>query len=101
MLGPLLFLAYISDMPKATALLASLCADDTTLQNSGNTIKLLEEETNRELEKTAKWFEKDYLALHSDKTRYILFNGDKKADIALKLQGKMIQSVGENFKETS
>ena len=56
---------------------------------------------NRELEKTAKWFENNCLTLHMDKARYILFNGDKKADIALKLQGKMIQSVGENFKETS
>ena len=93
-LGPLLFLAYINDMPKATELLASLFADDTTLQNSSNNIKLLEEETNRELAKTAAWFENNCLALHPDKTRYILFNGDKKTNITLRLQGKTIQRVG-------
>ena len=55
---------------------------------------------NRELEKTEKWFENNCLALHKDKARYILFNGDKKADVTLKLQGKMIQRVGKNCKET-
>lgn len=65
-------------MPKATSLLASLLAYDTMLQKSGNVIKLLEEEMNAELVRAAQWFKNNGLALHPAKTRYILFNGDKK-----------------------
>ena len=46
-------------------------------------------------------FENNCLGLHKDKARYILSNGDKKTDVALKLQGKMIQRVGKNCKENS
>ena len=56
---------------------------------------------NRELEKNSKLFENNCLGLHKDKARYILSNRDKKADVALKLQGKMIQRVGKNCEENS
>ena len=54
MLGSVLVLAYINDMPKAMALLAPLLATTPPFRTvRRNTIKLLEEEMNRELEKTA------------------------------------------------
>ena len=76
-LGPLLFLLYINDMPTATSLGTSLFADDTTLQKSNKNLEKLKEEMNHELKKVQKWFEDNALALHPKKTRVILHNAKK------------------------
>ena len=48
-LGPLLFLIYINDLPNATEFLTLLFADDTTFQYSGTSLDLLFETCNFEL----------------------------------------------------
>jgi len=56
-LGPLLFLILINDLPNASNLLLSLLfADDTTLQLSSSDIHYLFNTTNTELSKVAEWF---------------------------------------------
>ena len=55
-LGPLLFLIFINDLPNATEFLTLLFADDTTFQLSGVNLNLLFEKSNIELEKASKWF---------------------------------------------
>ena len=105
-LGPLLFLIYINDMPRATELLSILFADDTTYQVSADSLSDLQEKANQELEKAAKWFNANYLTLHPKKTRYIIFNPDSRAKnpeetCKLFLMGQEIEQVGKGRKETA
>ena len=100
-LGPLLFLVYINDMPNSTNLATTLYADDTTYQDSDNCLKMLEMRVNNELHKAEEWFKANYLTLHPSKTRFILHTDDKSADIELKLMGQQIARVGPNKKETA
>jgi len=55
-LGPLLFLIYINDLPLASSLLSSLFADDTTLSASGPDITELTDFVNAEFQKVNQFF---------------------------------------------
>ena len=72
-LGPLLFLIYINDLPKATNFFTLLFADDTTFQLCHKSIKTVFEIANAELEKASLWFKSNKLTLNVKKTKYILF----------------------------
>ena len=74
-LGPLLFLIFINDLPKATNFLTLLFADDTTFQMSGENLNWLFHEANSELEKASVWFKANKLTLNVDKTKFMLFSG--------------------------
>ena len=99
-LGPLLFLIYINDLPNATELLLSLFADDTTLQASGKTIEEVESKINNELSVLSDWFETNQLTLHPNKTRYILFNSKGK-ELNLTLKGVKLKQIAESSDEPS
>jgi hypothetical protein len=72
-LGPLLFLIYINDLPLASALLSSLFADDTLLASSGPDIVELTNFVNREFYKVVQFFREHKLALHPSKTQFLIF----------------------------
>ena len=102
-LGPLLFLLYINDLPNATEFLTLLFADDTTFQFSGDNLDLLFEKSNFELEKASIWFKANKLTLNVKKTKFMLFC-DKKSQINLqylnlKIGDKIIEQVGTNCKD--
>lgn len=99
-LGPMLFLIYVNDLPNATSLLTSLFADDTTFQNSSSNLNTLEKTTNIELAKAAQWFEDNQLTLHPKKTRYILHNGKGKT-LSLSLNGVKLKQIGGESDEQS
>ena len=100
-LGPLLFLIYINNMPGATSLGTSLFADDTTLQKSNKNLIKLQNEMNEELKKVQKWFEDNALALHPGKTRVILHNARKGDKIVLHFCGVEIKRIGNEEEEKS
>ena len=105
-LGPLLFLIYINDLPDATSLLCSLFADDTTLQYNGDTIEDLQNTVNIELTKASKWFMDNRLSLHPKKTNVMVFKlrKNKKLDrnkINLVLNGVPLEQCGANYQNKS
>ena len=93
-LGPLLFLIFISDLPGATRMLCSLFADDTTLQAAGNNINELINYVNKELQKAADWFEANNLSVHPGKTKFIIF-GHKGDTPKIYLSGHELERIGE------
>jgi hypothetical protein len=76
-LGPLLFLLYINDLPNCTLLLAILFADDTALFASSNDINELINLVNSEMLKICTYFRINKLSLHPAKTKYLLISSNQ------------------------
>ena len=100
-IGPLLFLIYINDLPNSSKLFNFLMyADDTTLfccleditsKNKAHTL-------NIELEGVHSWLKANRLTLNVNKTKYMLFSKRKNnlpAEINLRINYNNIQSVTE------
>ena len=73
-LGPLLFLIYINDLPLCSEFLSLLFADDITLLLSHTSFDFLINWINRELKKTSFYFHQHKLSLHALKTKFIIFS---------------------------
>ena len=74
-LGPILFLYYINDLPNVSELMNTiLFADDTTLYASSVDSGALVEELNTELKKIYNWTCSNRLSLNVAKTYAILFS---------------------------
>jgi hypothetical protein len=76
-LGPLLFLIYINDLPKYSTLLSQLFADDTTQSSSHDNLEILTQNVNREFQKTVNFFCAHKLSLHPEKTKFMLISNSK------------------------
>ena len=72
-LGPLLFLIFINDLPLSNNFFTLLFADDTTFQIQNSNLTSLFENANVELQKAKVWFQCNKLTLNVSKTKYILF----------------------------
>ena len=73
-LGPILFLIYINDLPQASELFALLFADDTTLAASDKNLNDLVEKVNTEFQKIIEYFRANKMLLHEKKTQFMLFS---------------------------
>jgi hypothetical protein len=78
-LGPILFLLYINDLPLNSLLNDFLFADDTTLLASGPDLPELNEFVNFEFHKICTYFRQNKLALHPAKTQFALFSNSRDA----------------------
>lgn len=76
-LGPLLFLIYINDLPNCTNLNILSFADDTTLYCSGHNVKNLFELVNRDLKNVQRWLHANRLFLNIKKTSYMTFSANQ------------------------
>ena len=80
-LGPLLFLVYVKDLPNASYLLDSIMfADDINLFFNNKDIKHLSTVVNNELVNIKDWFTANKLSLNVEKTKYSFFHKPSKKD---------------------
>ena len=76
-LGPLLFLIFINDIPHASELATWLFADDTSLVASASNLPLLQSIMNTEVEKVQVWLLANKLSVHYvKKSQYMLINSN-------------------------
>ena len=71
-LGPLLFLLFINDLPDSTNLYVKLYADDTFLCSQNKDIGMLERTVNIELDKVFVWLASNKLTLNISKSKYMI-----------------------------
>ena len=79
-LGPLLFLLYVNDLPNSTVLEPIMFADDTNLFFEHTDLRILFSMVNNELKKIYEWFNVNKLSLNVGKTKYSLFHKPSKTD---------------------
>ena len=93
-LGPLLFLLYINDLPNISKILNFyLFADDTNIYYESKSLNEIEKTVNKELDKLYLWLNVNRLSLNLDKTNYIIFhpfNKKLKQHITIKINKKAI-----------
>ena len=87
-LGPLLFLLYVNDLPQSLSDAGSyLCVDDTCIFYQHEDVKKIENVLNKEFSSLCQWFIDNKLSIHfgKNKTKSILFSkmrGLKKINIS-------------------
>ena len=78
-LGPLLFLIYINDLPNiSTKLKHFLFADDTNIFFESSNLESIESTMNKELKKLSSWLISNRLALNISKTNFVIFSPKNK-----------------------
>ncbi len=76
-LGPLLFILYINDLPQSSDLFSVLFADDTSLYATSDNIDELITFVNQQFHKVCTYFRQNKLSLHPDKTKFLLISHNK------------------------
>ena len=96
-LGPLLFLLFINDLPNASKHLKFyLFADDTNLYYDSETLDDVIKKVNKGLKHVKRWLDSNRLSLNISKTNYILFHSSASSvpiDISIKIGKKEISRV--------
>ena len=99
-LGSLLFLLCINDLPQALKLFDPIMfADDTNLFYSGKDIHSLFNTVNNDLSNISHWFNSSKSSLNADKTKFTLFLKVRQRDnillvfTKLKINNKLIKRV--------
>ncbi len=100
-LGPLLFILYINDLPGVLHLTESLLfAGDTSIFYSHNDPDELARVINEELEYIDLWMKVNKLSVNTNKTNYILFKGKNKKinrNIFIIFKTQLVQKHDENL----
>ena len=98
-LGPILFSLYINDLPLCIKALCELFADDTSLHDHHIDLNTLHASLQNSLDNLTDWTEMNHMALHPDKTKFMLITTrQKRQNIVshfhpLTVQGTTIEEV--------
>ena len=96
-LGPLLFLIYINDLPNASKKLNFyLFADDTNIYCESSDLPNLIKVVNKELRSVKKWLDANKLSLNIDKTNCIIFHSSSvniPSDSIIKIGKKHVKRI--------
>ena len=79
-LGPLLFLIYINDLPFTSFLLTKLYADDTCFIFSASSLIELQIIVNREMMKIQEWMSANKLSINYSKTNFMLIHRNRESE---------------------
>ncbi len=93
-LGPLLFIIYINDLPlNITHTKPIQFADDTNIFKTSKNITQLFNHVNSDLQILSEWFYSNRLALNVDKTYYMLFSRSNVNihNLQIRLTGRMVE----------
>lgn len=71
-LGPLLFLLYVNDLPNVSKFKTTLFADDTNLHLSHSNSKYLQQQVSQEIVKIDEWMRKNKLTLNYEKSNFMI-----------------------------
>ena len=106
-LGPILFIIYVNDLPQCSKKIDFIMyADDTTLSSTIDSFSDINCNTNAdtlinvEICKVIEWLKINKLSLNKNKSKYITFHMPKKEiqNLTLKIDGVNIEKVEEfNF----
>ena len=98
LLGPLLFLCYVNDMPTSVHCKLLLYADDSALLASDKNPHNIATSLSAELESCRQWLIDNKLSLHLGKTECILFGSKSKLK---KVDSFLVKCNGEEVKSSS
>jgi hypothetical protein len=93
-LGPLLFLIYIYEIPSSVTCKLLLYADDSALIVSGKCVEDIQNRLSSELESVREWLIDNKLSLHLGKTESILFASKRKLNSQNAI---MVQCAGKTL----
>jgi len=100
-LGPLLFLIYINDLPECTTAHTILYADDTTFTFHHKNKTGLQDMANNELKKIASWFQDNHLTVHKEKTVVLPIKKTNKYRFDIRINGNLLPQIGTSNLPTS
>ena len=84
-LGPLLFLLFINDLPNASKFYIKLFADDTFLCAQDKDFSNLEREVNIELDKVFVWLASNRLTLNYKKSKFMIVTNKQVPEMSIKI----------------
>ena len=96
-LGPLLFVIYINDMPNINkSIHFILYADDANIIVTGKTLQIIQKQIQKFIPHLLNWINTNALKLNIDKTKYMIFSNTSKYDINIEINDTKIKRVTQD-----
>ena len=93
-LGPLLFIIYITDLPLAVkACFVELYADDTLIFFPGKSVSEIESRLSTDVDRLITWFRSNYLMLNISKSKLMLIVTHQRLNVLIVFRLRLITLV--------